>query len=205
MKIITEDAVYVQKNDFAFLNQSDLTIPASIYLQALDRGIITIGNDNRYDFFKFTEPHEIEFFKEIDWIIDYYDIKDLSIKDIFDLANKISDERRDIAFKYNSMTAAEKENNIHLFNRAEFLNYQLYSLRDFVWFKQGKLKFKLPEGISLPNEFFDDSITDNTDSSITKKAEDIIQGETTLEEVSTEPENNGLIKKFLKTIFKRKR
>ena len=33
MKIITSDAVYVQKNDIIMLNHTDLAIPASIFMQ----------------------------------------------------------------------------------------------------------------------------------------------------------------------------
>ena len=33
MKIITDNAVYVQKNDIAYLNQTDLAIPASIFMK----------------------------------------------------------------------------------------------------------------------------------------------------------------------------
>ena len=35
MKIITDSAVYVQKNDIAYLNQTDLAIPASIFMKVL--------------------------------------------------------------------------------------------------------------------------------------------------------------------------
>ena len=94
MKIITDDAAYVQKNDFAYLNHSELPIPASIFLKVCESGVFIVCDENRYDFIKFSEPHEIEFFKDIDWIIDYNDVKDLSLEDIVEVANKISDERR---------------------------------------------------------------------------------------------------------------
>ena len=63
MKIITEKEVYVQKNDIAYLNQTDLPILASVFTKLLDKGIIIIDNSNRYEFVKFDKPEEIEYFK----------------------------------------------------------------------------------------------------------------------------------------------
>ena len=35
MKIITNDAAYVQMNDLMHLNQSDLPIPASVFMKSI--------------------------------------------------------------------------------------------------------------------------------------------------------------------------
>ena len=48
MKIITNDAVYVQKNDLGFLSQSDVLIPASIFLEVFGKGVTIIDNNNRF-------------------------------------------------------------------------------------------------------------------------------------------------------------
>ena len=64
MKIITSEAVYVQKNDIGFLNQTDLSIPASIFLKVFGNGITIIDNSNRFEFVKFEEESEIDFFKK---------------------------------------------------------------------------------------------------------------------------------------------
>lgn len=66
MKIITDDAVYVQKNDITYLNQylslSNLPIPSSIFEKVFGSNIIIIDNSNGYKFIKFDKPKEIEFF-----------------------------------------------------------------------------------------------------------------------------------------------
>ena len=59
MKIITSEAIYVQKNDIGFLNQTDLAIPASIFLKVFGNGITIIDNSNRFEFVKFEEEREI--------------------------------------------------------------------------------------------------------------------------------------------------
>ena len=56
MKIITENAAYVQKND-----------------------------NNRYEFVKFEDKNEIEFFKNLDWMVDYNSVKDLNEEDFLNL------------------------------------------------------------------------------------------------------------------------
>ena len=53
MKIITDSAVYVQKNDIAYLNQTDLAIPASIFMKVFGSGIVIIDDSNRYEFVEF--------------------------------------------------------------------------------------------------------------------------------------------------------
>ena len=63
MKIITEDAAYVQMNDMMHLNQSDLPIPASVFMKVFGQGIVIIDNSNRFDFVKFEESEDIEFFR----------------------------------------------------------------------------------------------------------------------------------------------
>ena len=55
VKIITENAVYVQKNDIAYLNQTDLPIPASIFMKVFGNGIVIIDDSNRFEFEKFED------------------------------------------------------------------------------------------------------------------------------------------------------
>ncbi len=82
MKIITNDSAYVQKNDISYLNLSDLPIPASIFMKVFGNGVTIINDSNRYDFVKFDEESEIEYFKDLDWMIDYNEVKDLSEDEI---------------------------------------------------------------------------------------------------------------------------
>lgn len=145
MKIITENAVYVQKNDIAYLNRAELTIPASIFMKVFGNGIVIINDSNRYEFVKFESPEEIEFFKGIDWIIDYNEVKDLSEEETIALGQSIAEEKNNIAHRFNSMTPEEREYNEELVTQCELLDFKMYSLRDFLWFKQGHIKMKLPK------------------------------------------------------------
>lgn len=151
MKIITDNAAYVQKNDLAYLIRSVEHIPASIFMKAFGDSFVIIDDSNRYEFMKFSVPEEIEFFENLDWMVDYSEVKDLSDEEIMALAQMVCEERNIIAQQFNSMSSEEKKENVSMRFRCEILDFKLYSLRDFLWFKQGHLKFNLPEGVELPD------------------------------------------------------
>jgi len=153
MKIITNNSVFVQKNDIVYLNQSDLAIPSSIFMKVFGNGIVIIDDSNRYDFIEFNAPEEIEFFKGIDWMIDYNQVKDLSEEETIALGQSIAEEKNIIAQKLNSMTPEEREENINMVSQYDLLDFKIYSLRDVFWFKQGHIKMELPEGVEFPAGF----------------------------------------------------
>ena len=145
MKIITENAVYVQKNDIAYLHHTDLPIPASIFMKVFGNGIVIINDDNRYEFEKFEDPSEIEFFNGLDWIIDYNSVKDLSDDEIIEMGQRIAQAKNQIAEQFNSMSKDERKKNLEMVTQCELLDFKMYSLRDILWFKQGHLKMTLPD------------------------------------------------------------
>lgn len=153
MKIITSDAVYVQKNDIIMLNHTDLAIPASIFMQVFGSGIVIIDDSNRYEFEKFEEKDEIVFFNKLDWIVDYNEVKDLDENQIIEMGQSIAEQQNDIARKYNGMTNEERKKNSQLVMEHELLGFKMNSLRDFLWFKQGHIQFDLPDDISYPDGY----------------------------------------------------
>ena len=153
MKIITENAVYVQKNDIAYLTHTDLPIPASIFRKVFSNEMTIIDDSNRYEFEKFEDDNEIEFFKGLDWIVDYNSVKDLSDDEIIEIKQNIVQARSQIAEQFNSMSEDERKENLGMITQCELLVFKIYSLRDILWFKQGHLKMNLPEGVDYPEEF----------------------------------------------------
>ncbi len=153
MKIITENAVYVQKNDITYLNHTDLPIPASIFMKIFGNGIVIINDSNRYEFEKFEDDSEIEFFKGLDWIVDYNSVKDLSDDEIIEIGQNIAQVKNQIAEQFNLMSEDERKENLGLVTQCELLDFKMYSLRDILWFKQGHLPMTLPEGIDYPEGF----------------------------------------------------
>lgn len=148
MKIITDNAVYVQKNDIAYLNQTDLAIPASIFMKIFGNDIV--DDNNRYKFIKFDTPEEIEYFRNIDWMIDYNEVKNLSEEEIIALTQSIVEEKNNIAQRFNSMDPEAREENMNMVFWCELLDFKIYSLRDILWFKQGHIQMELPEDVDIP-------------------------------------------------------
>lgn len=144
MKIFLNDSVYVQKNDIGYLSHTDRAIPASIYTKVFSSGITIINDSNRYEFVKFSEPSEIEFFEQLDLIVNYDDYKDLSKEEIIDAGNKINEERNNIAEIFNAMSDEEKERNMNLYTKCDELEFKVLSIRDILWYKEGHLKLKMP-------------------------------------------------------------
>ena len=153
MKIITENAVYVQKNDITYLNHTDLPIPASIFIKVFGNGMVIIDDSNRYEFEKFEDNHEIEFFKRLDWIVDYNSVKDLSDDEIIEIGQSIVQSKNQIAQQLDSMSEDQRKENLEMLTQYELLNFKMHSLRDILWFKRGDLKMTLPEGVDYPEGF----------------------------------------------------
>ncbi len=147
MKIVMDQAVYVQKNDIAHLNQSDLPIPASIMMKVFGGEVVIIDDRNRYEFIKFEDEKEIEFFRQIDWMVDYNEVKDLSDEEFIKLAQTIAHEKNTIAKKYNAMSMQERRKHSEMVTQCELLDFKIYSLRDVLWMKQGNLKIQLPKEV----------------------------------------------------------
>ncbi len=153
MKITTNEAVYVQKNDLGYLFSSNISIPSSIYLRPEMTETMVIDDSNRYEFIKFEDQSEIEFFNGIKWMVEYNDVKDLSVGDILGLEEDTVEEQNRIARKYNAMSVADRKKNYHMVEESNLLNFKLYSLDDIVSFKLGKKSMELPEGIDYPRDY----------------------------------------------------
>lgn len=149
MKIITNNKAYVQLNDISYLLRSTDLIPASIFEKCfLDIFICT--DQNRYEFMEFDTKEEIEFFKNLDYSVDYLELKDLTEEEIIQYGISLAERRNEIAKKYNAMSDSDKEKNLDMVTQCELLDFKILSVRDVLWFKQGHLKMYLPDGIEYP-------------------------------------------------------
>ena len=109
-----KEVVYVQIQDIVELNQSDMPIPASIYLNAFN-GIVFVDDSNRFNFVRLDEEHEVKFFKKLEFIIDYDEYKDLTDEQLEGKWKQLANKSNEIAKKWNYMSEDEKEKNGNLF------------------------------------------------------------------------------------------
>lgn len=135
--------VYVQMNDIAMLNHTDISIPTSI-LKKISTDVVTVNDSNRMDFVEFTEPNEIEFFENLDWIIDYKQIRYLSEKEIKSKEKEIANEMNKIANIINSMTEDERKNKQFLIQKYELLDYKKKCLAEILLNKQESKQILFP-------------------------------------------------------------
>ena len=135
MKIICDNGIYVQKKDIAFvINNTE----NGDHLK-----LININDENIYEFELFSSPKDIEFFSNLDFIVNYDDIKNIDEDDVIKLIQKANLEKIKM-----ENTDSEKSNKNDILKQ----EYKIYSLRDALWFKQKYLKFELPDNIDKKNK-----------------------------------------------------
>jgi len=153
MKIIRENACYIQRKDLAFLQEIADCIPATIYEKVfIPNQVITVNGGNREDFIKFDQPHEINYFKDIDWMLDYDQVKDLEDVDLWIYAQNISHELHFNKGSYQRMSNDEKEKYQRLMDRCDQLEHLYYSAVTFIRAKQKELTIPYPEEILSEND-----------------------------------------------------
>lgn len=147
MKIFNEEngvkKVYVQMNDIMMLTHSDLPIPGSVF-EKVFTDIVIVNDNNRMDFVEFNEPDEVNYFKSLDWIVDYKEIRDLSEEEIKNKGQEIANEMNRIAERYNSMSNEKKHRNQSLIQKHELLDYKIQYLAEILWVKQGYREMPFP-------------------------------------------------------------
>lgn len=144
MKIITYNAIYIQKVDLEFIKYRLHTLPQSISSKIFENSEFDFDNYNKYDFLKFEDKDAIEYFKSIAWIIDYESIKDLTAEGITNLGRTYVEKRNKIAERLYSMTDKDEEYNSTLL-QYKLINYQIDSLTDISDYKLGLLQMNLPD------------------------------------------------------------
>ena len=151
MKLFHEEngreVVYVQMQDLAYLNEKDISIPASIYMKVFSNPITIINNQNRFDFVKFEEKEEVQFFKELEFIIDFDKYKNLTDEEIEAQGDKLATRALEIEEKWNEMTKKEQEKNS---DEYQDIKYILAYFSEIHAIKHGKNTMPFPEFVSQP-------------------------------------------------------
>ena len=94
-----KESVYVQMQDIMHLNNTGMPIPASIYTKVFT-GIVIVDDSNRFDFVRFDEEHEVKFFKELEFVINYDQYKDLNDEQLKEEFQKLITRANKIAKKW---------------------------------------------------------------------------------------------------------
>lgn len=150
MKILTTNAIYVQKVDLEFFHYNRRTLPASIIDKVFKNPQIDMDDYEKYDFIKFEEDDDIEFFQKTNWIIDYNYITSLSNEQIKQIGQDFLKQYDEVQRK---LALIKSDNPLFptLLNESAILNYQLRAINDALDIKNGLLKISLPPELKQNN------------------------------------------------------
>ena len=147
-----KEAVYVQMQDIMYLsNETDMPIPASIFTKVFT-GVTIVTDANRFEFVKFDEEHEVKFFRELEFIIDFDQYKGFTDEQLEAEAQKLGTKANEIAEKWNSMKPEEREKNAELYEEHRNLGYMINFLSEIYAVKHGKRKMPFPDFVKMPEK-----------------------------------------------------
>lgn len=143
-----KESVYVQMQDIMHLNNTDMPIPASIYTKVFT-GIVIVNDSNRFDFVRFDEEHEVKFFRELEFVIDYDKYKGLTDEQLEEEGKRIVTKANRMFEKWSAMTPAERQEDSNIPQEHENLLYMLYFLSEVYDVKHGKRSMPFPDFVNL--------------------------------------------------------
>lgn len=166
MKISTKDAIYVQKKDLEFLKFQARALPSSINQKIFENSMLDLDDYDKYDFLMFENEEDIEFFKSLDWLIDYTEIKDLENDELRQIGENLVKRNDEVAKKLYSIEEKD-ESYKSTIQEYMLLSYQITTLSDISDMNNGMLKIKLPNTNDTNN-------IDNTKVNIPKLIKNIL-------------------------------
>ena len=148
MKLCYNNKIYVQVIDLMWLRTLNINIPYIIRepLVVIDYEFIN-GKINNSDFVCFDEEEIIKYFNELDWIIDYDSVKNLSLYKLILYSNNIKSKCNDLIKKYNKMDYYDKIRNANMKDEIKYLNIKWFSVRDYILYRVGIIRYELPNGV----------------------------------------------------------
>lgn len=144
-----KEAVYVQMQDIMHLSSTNMPIPASIFTKVFT-GVVIVDDSNRFEFVRFDEEDEVKLFRELDFIIDYDQYKDLTNAQLEEEWQKLLTKANQIAKKWNAMTMEERQKNSNLPQEHDNLGHMLNFLLEICAVKEGKRTMPFPDFVILP-------------------------------------------------------
>ena len=151
MKIIREDRAYVQYCDIALLMNAlcclKISCPSSV-IDTCFKDCFVCMDSNQYCFMEFKDKAAIKFWMDLDYVIDYDTYKDLSKEEIIKVGESKLEERKRLISSFNSMSKEKRKKHYdEVATKCDLLLYQAYEFRHLLEFRDGHIKYPLPEGV----------------------------------------------------------
>lgn len=155
MKIFNKEngleKVYVQYNDLLLLYNLNIIIPDTIYDKVYSDNF-NVDDSNKFDFVEFNMKEEIDFFKNVDWILDYNSLNRMSP---YELNRYYANSINDIS---NYVHVPEYIDNEDFNSQYSVLNHKALSIKDFYLTKFGSLEMPFPQVPNYDKVIIDDSV-----------------------------------------------
>ncbi len=146
-----KEVVYVQLHDIMYLfHETDIPLPASIFTEIFVDKPFVVCDSNRFDFLRFKNEKEVQFFKELDFIIDFDQYKNLTDKEFDQKAIEIATKANEIAEKWNSMSKEERGENQALYDDHRNLEYMLNFITEVYAVIHRKRAMCFPKFVKVP-------------------------------------------------------
>lgn len=150
MKIVKKDKVYVQRNDLMLLSRHLRRLPTWFFDKITQNGPFLCLDCNRFEFMTFTSPEAIEFFKGIDCLLDFDEVKDMSLAELDEAQDRLMNEYNAKAVEYNALAHEERVEKSDLREEIILSGIKVYSLEDFIAYRRKKLNMTFPSDVEVP-------------------------------------------------------
>lgn len=130
-------------------HETDIDIPATIFQEVLTRGRI-VTDANRFEFVRFEEEHEVKFFRNLKFIIDFDQYKGFTDEQLEGEAHKLGAKANEIAEKWNDITPEERRKTVELYEEYYNLVYMLNFLSEIYAVKHSKKSMPFPKFVEMP-------------------------------------------------------
>ena len=138
-----KEVVFVQKKDVSYFITEGREIPLCILEVFYKDGVNPVDDDLR-EFLKIEREEAVRFFKEKDYIIDYEQYKDFTVRQVERESKRVRKEIIKIEQKIKNSTdddISKISQKIETYFDNEQLKYELFLLKDL---KEGKTKINFP-------------------------------------------------------------
>lgn len=138
-----KEVVFVQKKDVSYFITEGREIPLCILEVFYKDGVNPVDDDLR-EFLKIEREEAVRFFKEKDYIIDYEQYKDFTVRQVEREIKRVRKEIIKIEQKIKNSTdddIRQIAQKVEAYCDKEYLRYELFLLKDL---KEGKTKINFP-------------------------------------------------------------
>lgn len=148
MKVFRNNKVFVQKCDIANLMNIiaglEMPVPNSVLMAVYKDGFVC-SSESLYEFMELEGDDVIEFFRNLDYIVDYDELEGKSIEELTEFGISIEKEISALIDEFNSKDENYRKKH---FNKAsvecDVKRLKMMGVADYIHLLEGKLSFSIP-------------------------------------------------------------